>query len=99
MDNRLEHLINKLENEKKLTVEEYEYLISNRTEDAARVLSKKARNVREAVYGKSVFIRGLIEVSSYCKNDCLYCGLRRSNLGCERYRLTKDDIMDCCRQG
>lgn len=99
MDNRLEHLINKLENEKKLTVEEYEYLISNRTEDAARLLSKKARNVREAVYGKSVFIRGLIEVSSYCKNDCLYCGLRRSNLGCERYRLTKDDIMDCCRQG
>lgn len=99
MDNRLEHLINKLENEKKLTVEEYEYLISNRTEDAARLLSKKARNVREAVYGKSVFIRGLIEVSSYCKNDCLYCGLRKSNLGCERYRLTKDDIMDCCRQG
>ena len=50
-------------------------------------------------YGNSVYIRGLIEISNICKNDCLYCGIRKSNLSCQRYRLSKEEILDCCANG
>lgn len=56
-------------------------------------LTEAAVLTREENYGCDVFIRGLIEVSSYCKNDCLYCGIRRSNRCAERYRLTRDEIL------
>ena len=56
------------------------------------------RTAREQ-FGLGIYIRGLIEVSSYCRCDCLYCGLRRSNRSAERYRLTHDEIMACCREG
>lgn len=55
--------------------------------------------VRRANYGDKVFIRGLIEFTNYCKNDCYYCGIRRSNTKAVRYRLEKEDIIDCCREG
>jgi biotin synthase len=58
-----------------------------------------ARGVREDHYGKDVYFRGLVEFTNYCKNDCLYCGLRRSNKTIERYRLTHEEILDCCRTG
>jgi biotin synthase len=58
-----------------------------------------AREVRERYYGKDVYFRGLIEFTNYCKNDCYYCGIRRSNSQAERYRLTLDQIMECCRIG
>ena len=54
---------------------------------------------RKKYYGKSVYLRGLIEFTSFCKNDCLYCGLRRSNTAAERYRLSKEQILECCRTG
>lgn len=99
MDKRLFELIEKFVRTRSLEIDEYEYIITNRTKQSAEILCEKARAVREVAYGKSVFIRGLIEVSSYCKNDCLYCGLRRSNHGCERYRLTREDILECCENG
>jgi biotin synthase len=55
--------------------------------------------VRETHYGKSVYIRGLIEFTNYCKNDCYYCGLRLSNSNLERYRLSLEEILECCRTG
>lgn len=58
-----------------------------------------AREVREQSYGKKVFIRGLIEISSYCKNDCYYCGIRRSNRKAERYRLKEETILRSCEYG
>lgn len=82
-----------------LSLKEYAYLIENRDEETAEYIAGLARQVREAVYGKDVFIRGLIEVSNYCRNDCFYCGIRRSNRACERYRLTKDEILACCEDG
>lgn len=95
----LKNLILKLEKEKILTKEEFTFLIKNRNEELAEFLFEKARKIREAHYGKDVYIRGLIEFTNYCKNDCLYCGIRRSNKTCERYRLTKEDILLCCEEG
>ena len=59
----------------------------------------EALKLRERYYGKDVYIRGLIEISSYCKNDCYYCGIRRSNTCAQRYRLTEEEILFCCRKG
>lgn len=99
MNKDLSLLINKLENEHSLTISEYEFLIENRNEKTAQILAKKAVKLRNSVYGNEVFIRGLIEISNICKNDCLYCGIRCSNKDCNRYRLTKAQIMDCCKKG
>ncbi|MBQ8210249.1 MAG: [Clostridia bacterium] len=92
-------LVEKLEKQRSLTLAEYEYLLENRTDEIAGILAQKARQAREAVYGKAVYIRGLIEVGNICKNDCLYCGIRGSNKDCERYRLTENDILSCCDNG
>lgn len=62
-------------------------------------LFASARKVREQWYGKDVYIRGLIEFTNYCRNDCYYCGIRRSNGQCVRYRLTEEEILSCCKKG
>ncbi len=92
-------LINKLEKKRSLTVEEYRYLINNRNKEYASMLSEKAVEVRKSIYGNDVFVRGLIEISNICKNDCLYCGIRGGNKNCERFRLTKEQILSCCENG
>lgn len=92
-------LINKLEKEQSLTLAEYELLIENLTDETARILSEKAVKKRKEVYGNDVYIRGLIEISNICKNDCHYCGIRGGNKNCERYRLTKEQILSCCDAG
>lgn len=95
----MKKLIDKLEAESSLTREEYLFLVQNFDSELSEYLFEKARNVRERIYGKDVYIRGLVEFTNYCKNDCLYCGIRRSNKNAQRYRLTKDDIMLCCHDG
>ncbi len=92
-------LINRLEKEQSLTLDEYELLIENRTEETAKILAGKAVKKRKEVYGNDVYIRGLIEISNICKNDCHYCGIRRGNKNCERYRLSKEQILACCDEG
>jgi len=62
-------------------------------------LFEAADRVRKSIYGNKVFIRGLIEISNYCKNNCYYCGIRCGNKNVERYRLTPDDILQCCKAG
>lgn len=95
----MKNLINKLRKERELTREEWTKLIENRTPELAEYLFEQARQVREEHYGKDVYIRGLIEFTNYCKNDCLYCGIRKSNRNADRYRLTKEDILSCCKHG
>lgn len=99
MNNRLKQLIDRLEKQQSLETDEYVFLIENRTDEAAVYLAQKADKVRREVYGNAIYIRGLIEVSNFCKNDCYYCGIRRSNIACERYRLTGEQILQCCREG
>ena len=62
-------------------------------------LFEKARAVREEHYGKSVYLRGLIEFTNYCKNNCYYCGIRCANRNAQRYRLSKNQILECCKEG
>lgn len=64
-----------------------------------RYLAQQAEQVRQSVYGNRVFIRGLIEFTNYCKNNCNYCGIRRGNRNCQRYRLTQEEILACCEAG
>ena len=89
----------KLERQRRLTLEEWETLIAGRTPVLAQTLFAKARALRDHHYGKDIFIRGLIEFTNICKNDCLYCGIRRSNRHVKRYRLTVDEILTCCDAG
>lgn len=92
-------LIDCLEREHTLTEDEFTRLIENRTPELDEYLFSRAGAVRKSVYGDEVYIRGLIEFTNYCRNDCLYCGIRRSNGNAERYRLTREEILACCEQG
>ena len=58
-----------------------------------------AQQTAQQSFGRNIFVRGLIEFTNYCKNDCYYCGIRRSNKNAARYRLTRDEILECCRAG
>ena len=82
-----------------ITKEQLAFLLA--TEDDAMIqdLKQRARNTGDRIYGKNVYIRGLIEFTNYCKNDCLYCGIRRSNCHADRYRLTEEEILSCCKNG
>lgn len=95
----MKKLIDKLRKEQSLTREEWITLIENRTLEVAEYLFLQAREVREEQYGKDIYIRGLIEFTNYCKNDCYYCGIRKSNPNASRYRLTKEGILECCQHG
>lgn len=97
--NKLFDIIDKLETTRSLSLEEYRSIIEGFSPEISEYAAKKAVEKRKAVYGNDVYIRGLIEVSNICKNDCYYCGIRRSNKKCERYRLTKEDILGCAKQG
>lgn len=99
MNEKLTALIDRLEAEHSLSPAEYAFLVKNRTEEAMEYISRKARRIRMEIYGTDVYTRGLIEFTNLCRNNCLYCGIRRSNFYCQRYRLTKEQILECCRTG
>lgn len=92
-------LIDKLYETNSLNKEELLYIIDNITSDETEYLIKKARELTDKYYDNRVFMRGLIEFTNYCKNDCYYCGIRRSNKNAERYRLSLEDILKCCKLG
>ena len=92
-------IVRKLYETADLSDAELKALILTDDNDAAQLLREYADEVRQHWYGRKVFLRGLIEVSSYCKNDCLYCGIRRSNKDAERYRLDREKIFQCAENG
>ena len=91
--------IDVLYNEKTLPRGELKALIDDRDDESAEYLFGLARKRQREFYGNAVYLRGLIEFTNYCRNDCCYCGIRRSNRSCDRYRLSEDDILACCEQG
>ena len=95
----MKNLIDKLYKTTSLSKEEYQYLIENFTPDISEYLFEKSREVRHKYYGHDIYVRGLIEFTNYCKNDCYYCGIRCSNRNADRYRLDKTDILECCKEG
>lgn len=95
----MKDLIDKLYKNKILERKELKELLDNRTPELAEYLFEKARQVQVEQYGHEVYVRGLIEFTNYCKNDCYYCGIRKSNKNACRYRLTKDQILESCLAG
>lgn len=92
-------IIEKLETEQKIDLESLRILLTTRETEVIAKLAARARNAAQRTYGNKVYIRGLIEFTNYCKNDCLYCGIRRSNRCAERYRLSEEQILSCCAVG
>lgn len=92
------NLLEKLEKERMLTKDQWIQLIGSREvyESQAAALAKR---IREEHFGNQIYVRGLIEFTNYCKNDCYYCGIRRSNRNAERYRLTMEQILECTDTG
>lgn len=101
-------IVDEIREKQDITLEQLQILLSEVAVGMAQRSSEKeetsylyqqARQVADAAYGKRVFKRGLIEFTNYCKNDCYYCGIRRSNANAGRYRLEKQTILDCCKRG
>ena len=99
MKNDFKLTIEKLIQTKSLSTEEYQFLIESFSKESLEYIAPLALKEKQKAYGDSIYIRGLIEISNICKNDCLYCGIRASNKNCERYRLTKEQILSCCKEG
>lgn len=95
----MKKIIDQLAQNQNLTKEEFKLLLENRNPENSSYLLEKAKMVRDANFGNEIYLRGLIEFTNYCKNDCFYCGIRRSNANASRYRLTKEEIMSCCENG
>ena len=99
MDNGFKSIVDGLKNTQSLTKEQFAYLLERGDKDDLEYLFAAAREVSEKVFHKEVYLRGLIEFSNYCKNDCYYCGIRCSNRKADRYRLTEEEILSCCDIG
>ena len=88
-------IIEKLKTTQTAERDELVFLLENITGSEREMLRKAAQATALRQFGNKIYIRGLIELSSVCKNDCFYCGLRRSNQNAVRYRLTKEQILSC----
>ena len=91
--------IDKLRQERTLSPEELRQLLTGCDAETLRYINKQAQEVALRHFGNKIYIRGLIEVSNCCRNNCYYCGIRKGNPNIERYRLNLESILDCCRQG
>ena len=80
-------------------MEELRYLLEHLDEESSAYLRAAAAEEAVRHFGRKIYLRGLIEFTNYCKNDCLYCGIRRGNQNAVRYRLTLSQIMECCKMG
>lgn len=91
--------IDRLRQERTLRPEEFRQLLTKCDAETLQTINRQAREVSLLHFGNKIYIRGLIEVSNCCRNNCYYCGIRKGNTNIERYRLTQESILDCCKQG
>ena len=92
-------LIDKLEKTRILSTKEFVSLLSTYTDVDRAYAAHRASGVSKATFGNTIFLRGLIEITNYCKSNCFYCGIRRENFLIQRYRLSEEEIMSCCEYG
>lgn len=97
MENQM--LIEKLHQDHSLTLEEWRQLFGSYTEEDVIYAIDLARKTAVKNFGKKIYFRGIIEFTNFCKNDCYYCGIRKSNHKCRRYRLEPEEILECCQEG
>ena len=97
MNNDVENLINTLAKDHSLSFEQWVHIIKNYSDSDREYAAVKARSAAEKYRGNKIYFRGIVEFTNICKNNCLYCGIRRDNIGIERYRLSKEQILDCCK--
>lgn len=99
MNEEIKSTINKVKQSRNISLEQLKLLLETNDDESIRFMREEAVKVCKKTYGNQVFIRGLIEFTNFCKNDCYYCGIRRSNSQADRYRLTKEQMLDCCASG
>lgn len=92
-------IIKELEEEKRIDQSRLDVLLQTGNREVVEYLYQRARAVREKWYGRDVYARGLIEFTNHCRNNCFYCGIRRDNTVVERYRLSGQQILECCERG
>ena len=96
---KMRSLVDKLELNRTLSKQEFITLLDNRSEELSEYLFEKSRKIAHKYFGNRIYTRGLIEFTNHCKNNCYYCGIRAENSKVERYRLTKEEILECCETG
>ncbi len=99
MNTKTKQLLDRLNETHTLELDEYEYLLSNADEESMAYAAAYAVAYQKKYYGNKVYIRGLVEFTNYCRNNCFYCGIRKDNNACERYRLSVEEILDCADTG
>lgn len=99
MNEEIKSTLNKVKQSRNISLEQLKLLLEINDDEGVRFMREEAVKVCQKTYGKQVFIRGLIEFTNFCKNDCYYCGIRRNNSHADRYRLTKEQMLDCCANG
>lgn len=95
--NEIQNLTERLSAERNLPDKDLKTLIAS--DEAGDILAPAADRVRRNIYQDEVYIRGLIEFTNYCKNNCFYCGIRAGNAKAVRYRLSEEEILACCEEG
>lgn len=95
----MKRLVDRLREKHELAPDEYGALLTMRDPQDVDYLTSQAREVAQRQFSKGIYLRGLVELTNVCRNDCLYCGIRRSNKHLERYTLTREQVMECCDQG
>ena len=99
MNIKIKNLIDSLKQGNKISLQDFTYILKNYNKEDFDYIKDIAQKLAIEKFGKRIYFRGIIEFSNYCKNDCIYCGIRRSNCNADRYRLTKDEILECCEEG
>ena len=95
----MKHLIDKLYSTKRLEKEEFIHILNDIDSETSEYLFEKAREVSRENFGIAIYTRGLIEFTNFCKNNCYYCGIGAGNTHADRYRLSLEDILSCCKTG
>lgn len=95
----MKQIVDQLRDEHAVTAEEYRALLTMRDPEDVDYLMTQARRVAQQQFGRKIYLRGLIELTNVCRNDCLYCGIRRSNRHINRYTLHREQVLACCERG